>query len=53
MNLKQATIYDSVFSKGSAFLKPIHHLQLKLDITGTSMSAFKQTFGEKRISIIY
>lgn len=48
MNLKQATIYDSVFNKGSALLKPIHHLQLKLDVTNTSMQSFTHTYGNLR-----
>lgn len=52
MNLKQATIYDSVFNKGSALLKPIHHLQLKLDITNTSMQSFTKAYGNLRRRII-
>jgi len=48
MNLKQATIYDSVFNNGTsstAKLKPTHHLQCKIDMCDLSKKLYYRAFG--------
>lgn len=49
MNLKQAILYDSVYNgdKKNELLKPIHHLQCKIDMSESSRYLYTRAFSSK------